>query len=601
MPPSRQTGIPEGHCPMRNALPTVLLLCLASASASNAAIVSGRVLERATQAPIGGADVEIYYPGILGFPSLLKRTTTGSDGRYSVSVDYSGPIGAIARADGHAARTHGGLPCTDSPDCISRGALLPLDDAGASADFALGREARIVGRIRDGGSEKPPYTAWMTLRHADSSETGLVDLVNADAEGRFTLRQLHPGDYTLHVWGTFVPPGAYPVDFLDYVWPGLHCDDVQIRCDGLTPGYLSVAEGDVVQIDVALRRGSYFRTRVISNGNGLPTTHVTDVLPTTPNSYGIQGHEPGDTGYALVGPLLPGNVHVVIQPAYAEAYPRMIYPDRPCAAAGCDMTGAAVVEVPAADGVHTLDDVHVDPLRTIRGRVTASDGEPIAGLRVDAGTIGAPAHHAWGFRSTANTLTNADGEYRLEGFAGTEVVVRTRQNGLGWLDKAWQNEDCDAANLFCQSTATEPDLLAFAQQPHPAGIDFVLQRGASLRGRVVEASTNRPLANHAVAVVPLEVLRVGKPVYTDTNGEFRIDGLTAHDYFLFASPEYVYGNTHGILYPDQPCTMSVLPNGTNTCFPTTQAPLQLAAGAVIADLTIVVPRADALFADRFGG
>lgn len=581
----------------RIALIACLLLGAGTAAAS---AVSGQVVDQTTQQPIAGAEVSISYPGVMGWPTEIARATTGADGRYSVQFQYDGSVAGIARTAGYAARTQDGVPCTESPACAYN-SFFPLAGGSATADFALSRAARLSGMVRDGETGQPVGSASFYL--ASTTSAHLTYGVHSDAAGRFSLEGLHSGSYTLSIYGAPVGnDSGFPRKYLNSHWPQFHCDNVQLRCDSVVPGQITVTEGQAVDIDVPLRRGSYLRTRVISDGNGLPTfIHSASARSITQPPTGVSGTDGDDDGYTWVGPLLPGPAHVVLESGYSLAYADVIYPNRTCPSSGCDFSGADVVEVPATDGIYTLDDVHVQPLRTIGGRVTASNGEPIAGLRIDAGTIGAPAHHAWGFRSTATTLTNADGEYRLEGFAGTEVVVRTRQNGLGWLDKAWQNEDCDAANLFCQSTATEPDMLAFAQQPHPAGIDFVLQRGASLRGRVIEAGTNRPLANHAVAVVPLDVLRVGKPVYTDTNGEFRIDGLTAHGYFLFASPEYVYGNTHGILYPDQPCTMSVLPNGTNTCFPTTQAPLQLAAGTVIAGLTIVVPRPDALFADRFGG
>lgn len=584
---------------MRLLIPLLLLLLAVTDHSAVAASVSGRVLDHATQQPIASAAVSIYNRGAMGIPSHIATATTAADGRYSVAFQYDGAVAGIARATGYAARTHEGLPCGSRLSCAERGNFFPLAGGSATADFALGRAATISGLVRDEATGEPIGTSYLALRNTTTDY--LVSLMYSDTAGRFQVDGLHPGSYTLEI--PYAPAGKEPFSWLRYLryyWPQLHCDDVQVRCDSVVPGQINVTEGQSVDLDVPLRRGSYLRTRVVSEGNGLPTVvHYAIADSIAQPHHGVTGTDGYGDGYMLVGPLLPGPLHLVLESAFPASYDSLIYPDRPCASTGCDFSGAPVVQVPTTDAIHTLPDAHVQPLRTIRGRVTSSvDGRPIAGLRVDAGNLRAPQGGTWGFRPTASAWTNANGEYALEGFGEAEVMVRTRQNGLGWLDQAWQNEDCDAVNLFCQRD-TQHASLAFDLQQHPAGIDFVLGRGASLRGRVVEETTSRPLANYAVAVVPLAVLRIGKPVLTDADGNFRIDGLTADSYYLFASAEPVYGNTAGVIHPGGPCSFAVLNNGLNSCFPTTQQPLTPPAGGVLDGLTIVMPRPNAIFRDRF--
>lgn len=586
---------------MRNLFVPVLLLAAFTSSGASAATVSGQVRDSVTQQPIAGAEVSIYYPGVLSFPTQIAATTTGTDGRYSAQFEYAGSVAGIARAAGYAARTHNGVACDSGTACISDSSYFPVGGGSATADFALGRAARISGLVHDGANGQPVGPAILHLRGNGSTAPAHTITVHTGSDGRFSADGLHPGGYTLSIFNASAGSEAgLPLVYLNSYWPQLHCDNVQIRCDSVVPGQIGAIAGQTVDIDVALRRGSYLRTRVVSNGDGLATEHYANVRSAAqPAVPGISGYTNEEGDYALAGPLLPGSVHVVLEPSYPAAYPVMLYPDRVCAGDGCDFGGAAVFGVPATDGIYTLDDVHVLPSRSVRGRVTSAiDGQPIAGLRVDAGSLREPQGYSWGFQPTASALTNANGEYALEGFAGTEVMVRTRQNGLGWLDQAWQNEDCDAPNLFCQRY-TQHLPIGFSQQAHPTGIDFVLGRGASLRGRVIEETTLRPLAGYAVAVVPLAALRIGKPVLTDADGNFRIDGLTASAYYLFASTEPVYAYTAGVMYPGGPCSIAVTNNGLTDCFPTTQSPLELTAGGVIDALTLVMPRPDAIFGDRF--
>ncbi|MBL8300375.1 MAG: carboxypeptidase regulatory-like domain-containing protein [Rhodanobacteraceae bacterium] len=566
-----------------------------------AATVRGRVIDETTQQPIAGAEVFIYQRFIMGLPTEIASTTTGPDGRYSVQFSYDLPVGAIAEAAGYAARTHDGRPCTGAYSCAGRDDFYSIIGNETATDFALGRAARISGIVRDAATGEPVSHAWVSVRgNGQTTSSQLGASLTTDSQGRFSAESLPAGSYTLATSASVDP---WPNDrrtYLSFFWPDISCDNVQQPCSSVAPGLISVTAGQSRDLDIPLRRGSYLRTRIISLGNGMPTVvHQASARAIAAPLTGVSGTTADDEGYVEVGPLLPGPLYLVMDSAYPQSYADMIYPDRSCPSSGCDFSNAPLVEVPATDGIHTLADMYVQPLRSVRGRVTsASDGAPIAGLRVSAGNLHEPQGNTWGFRSTASALTDANGNYMLEGFDAAEIMVRTRQNGLGWLDKAWQNKDCDAANLFCERE-TQHEPLTFDQHPHQTDINFVLGRGASLSGHVIEETTNRPLANYAVAVVPLAALRIGKPVFTDASGYFRIDGLTHDSYYLFASAQPVYGNTAGVIYPGGPCSFSVLSGGLNSCFPTPHQPLIPPAGGVLDHLSIIMPRPDAIFRSRF--
>ena len=117
-----------------------LLLSIATASNARAADISGQAVDSTTQQPVAGAQITLYVPGTLGFPSPLASTQTGADGRYRITVQYSGQLAAVARAPGYAARTQDGTRCSSSTDlCFFRSSKLDVAaNSDAVANFALG-------------------------------------------------------------------------------------------------------------------------------------------------------------------------------------------------------------------------------------------------------------------------------------------------------------------------------------------------------------------------------------------------------------------------------------------------------------------------------
>lgn len=571
-----------------------LLLSIAAASNARAADISGQALDSTTQQPVAGAQITLYVPGILGFPSPLASGQTGADGRYRITVQYSGQLAGVARAPGYAARTQDGTPCPSSAGlCFFRSSKLDVaGDSDAVANFALGAEARLAGRIYDRASTQVPLAPTITLEPAGATENFLREVAQVDENGYYHINGLHPGEYRLQASGWYTPEQK----FLDYRWPDRHCDNVQVACSSLA-GTLVLAQGSVLNdLDLGLRRGSYLRTRLVSDGDGHVIAHA--VTASAAQSGGGEmttgsGLEP----YAMLGPLLPGPVVLELSSDQPYDYPIMTYPDHPCGYDTCDTAGAQPFEVPASAGVYTLEDVHVQPIRSIRGRVTAADGRALAGLRVSAGVVSSLPHMP-GFYPAATTLTDANGDYYLEGMAYLTVVVRTQQSGQGWIDRAWPDRECGAANVFCE----RPDAyerVDFATVPHRSGIDLRLSPGAALAGYVVEEDTNRPLPNHTVTVLPLTNPRSGKFVTTGADGSFRIDGLPSDAYYLFTSAEPIDGYyTAGVAYPaNAPCAFNS--QGWSDCFPTTVPPLTPDAGATLGGLVVAMPRSDALFESGF--
>ncbi|HVH33003.1 MAG TPA: hypothetical protein VM847_02710 [Tahibacter sp.] len=562
--------------------------------------ITGQVRDRNSLAPIADAEVVFHTPGVFQFPDFVGTTRTDSDGRYRFVPRYGSTFYGVARAAGYAARASDDSRCEQPTECLRYDSRLTPDaDGNLTVDFSLSPGAVVSGRVFDREDHARPAIVSGLIEPVDAADYRLRRAISVDPDGNFRAGELHAGTYRLSFGAS--RGGERNLAYLRYYWPDLHCDEVQVACASLPAAPIVLSEAaPVTDLAIGLRRGSVLRARLRSSGNNEFIDQYTRVsVPGKPYPYREASSYFADR-FAVVGPLLPGSVSVSLFPEVIPSYNAVVYPDRPCAGWRCDYTGAATVEIPADDGIYTLPDTLIPPLRTIRGRVTAADGQPAAGVRIAAGNVRAPPISA--FDEQGSVLTDANGDYQLEVFYSTSVIVRTLQSGLGWLDQAWQNIDCTEENLFCELQADYPRI-RFDTQAHHVGVDFRLSatRGGTLQGRVAETTSLAAKPNYAVFLVPMKNPRRGKFVRTDDEGRFRIDGLPAGAYYLLAHPSpYDDGAITGISYPSNlPCGFS--PEGWTTCLPTTYAPLVLSEGGTLSDLTILMPRPDPIFSDGFTG
>ena len=585
---------------MRLLLPAASLLLAAVVSPSQAAILQGRVVETGSGAAIADAEIAIVGPVGFGQPGILYSAHSDADGHYRIdtgSYERDGGIIFVATAAGHAGRSQAGEPCQAAMTCLGAATPAALSNATpTTADFSLARGARISGQLQIAGGATPALSGFVGLNRIGAPGSSHLNAgVAIQPDGSFAIDTLHGGNYELRVYAT---DGASSRDYLRAAWPDQYCDDVQILCSDLLPQPLTVADGATVDgLNVELRAGAYVRVRLLSDGNGQPVGHALFARAAAAPQRSAAAVS-GNDGYAVAGPLLPGPVKLELRPLVEDAYPSLLYPNLPCSG-NCDLSAAPAITIAADTGVLTLADAHVAPRRTVSGVVTdRAGGQPLAGVTVAAGSLQPASVYYWGLQANASTLTDAQGRYTLEGFAGDQVVIATRAAANGWIDRAWADLECNGGNRFCNAVWTPYAAPDFAAQPYQQSIGFALARGASLSGRVVFAGIDAPAAGYAVAVVPVEPGYIGKPVHTDADGQFRIDGLTSEGYYLFASPRPAFADTAGTLYPDRACMFASIDAPLNCSIGAGQL-LTPAAGGGIGNLTIVVPDTDTIFSGTF--
>ncbi len=168
----------------------------------------------------------------------------------------------------------------------------------------------------------------------------------------------------------------------------------------------------------------------------------------------------------------------------------------------------------------------LEPARPVEGRVTdKATGKPLAGMLVAFMPM---RQHEGGFNFFART--DADGRYRISGHAGAWVYITTVYPPA---DSGYRSG-------------------SDAQQGWPEGAkilekNFALEKGRILRGRVIDADTQRPIASAAVVYRAKpgnpnarNDERGENPVLTDASGRFAVAGLAGEgDLLVEATSEYI--------------------------------------------------------------
>lgn len=152
------------------------------------------------------------------------------------------------------------------------------------------------------------------------------------------------------------------------------------------------------------------------------------------------------------------------------------------------------------------------------GRATEETGGPASGIRLRL--LGCPL--------AGSAVTDADGRYRFEGLPEGEVVVTT-EVGQGRIPKRAYGSMTSSKAVAENYDSTAVDLRA----GETATLDLVLQVGAAIRGRVVDAEA-RPVVGLGIRLrsqaderAPWSGWDAPPQVVSDDQGGFTVDGLLA--------------------------------------------------------------------------
>ncbi len=196
---------------------------------------------------------------------------------------------------------------------------------------------------------------------------------------------------------------------------------------------------------------------------------------------------------------------------------------------------------------------------SISGTVTdEADGHPLAFVRVHL-------RCDYPYVNT-ETLTGTTGAYTFEGLEANTCYVWT-ENQLGYFDEVWNDHQCD--RWGCSYHWLDGDPIVISEGEDVTDIDFALERGGEVRGRVTDGTTGARLADVWITVYD----STGRYVmggYTDTDGGYRAGLLHEGTYFVWA----YHGSYAAELYDDIPC-------GPDCPDPTVGTPVAVARGQIV--------------------
>jgi protocatechuate 3,4-dioxygenase beta subunit len=401
---------------------------------------------------------------------------------------------------------------------FSRSAALASILAVCSIPHSLAQDSKkepsgsVSGRLTVGG--KPASGVAVMCRPADRPQFARPAVkATTDEQGRFTLKSVRPGNYTIMphtpalVVGTDVAFGqvGQPVILGD----GEEVDGIDFALvkGGVITGRVTDADGrPLIEQSVNLIRLGDNLIRLGDRGQPMPIPNFNPFMFRTDDRgvYRIFGLSPGHYKVSVGEAADNGSFRIGL----GGAYPRTFHPDV------SDESRAPAVEVGAGSEATGVDIKVGRPSRTYAatGRIIDADtGRPLANLLYGHGPV--VGDQSMGGFGWTNNRTNSNGEFRIDGLISGRYAAF-----------AVATEQVDFYSEPAVFEITDSDVRA---------IEIKTRRGSSISGTAVIEGTDDPdmLARLSKLELRAFVLTDGlaapsmAPIRVNPDGSFLITGL----------------------------------------------------------------------------
>ncbi len=383
----------------------------------------------------------------------------------------------------------------------------------------------------------------------------LVLETQTDATGHYRLEGLPPGPYRVYVAGG--------PDFVSEIYDNIPCGgSCSVAVAGETPVAVS-ADNTHAAVDFALTDAAFVTGLVHNNGQPVVGTAVGVRLDRWANGgWEIQDSKlvpAGAAAFTFAG-LQPGNYLLSSYStcgAFCRVFVNEIYDDLPCANDACsaaERASGTILTLQAGQTTPALD-IGLDPAGSISGCIRdAGTKLPLAGVEV----IAYDGPQFWGtFAEISSGFSGADGCYRIEYLPENSGGTRLRTfNHAGYADQLSGTIPC----LGASCVLTDAIEITMAHDEDIAGMDFLLEVGSSIAGRVLARTGGPGIGDAVIGIYDAQANHVRSIDYwrlrTAADGQFHSFGLATGTYYLTAtvgqgviSRVYVYG---AVGIPGQP-------------------------------------------------
>jgi hypothetical protein len=444
-----------------------------------------------------------------------ERTTTATDGSYTIGPLQSGTYELFVSAAGFVKKAYEAAKCLGpvSDDCPGKRTANVQPGAPVTFNASLAATGSISGRVTDSLGAGLGGVAVRFLGRGTPNESARTGVTAAD--GTFVVADVYPNYYTAYA----EPPQGYSLR------------------NGM---YFDLAEG-------ASATGINFQ---LSRGGSISGT-VNGVLPGQPVQ--VTAYSANNVAIATVTTSLNYTINGLPFGAYyvktsgPSTYAHQVYPGRPCNSA-CNATLGDLVPValsaPALGINFTLTTGG-----TIAGAVRATSAAPGASVR----DVTIQILSASGAVVKTEPVAT-DGTYSAIGVPSGDYYVRTT-NTARFVDRIYKSGQPGGADcMLCGPASGSPVVVSTGGRA--GGIDFDLDRGGAISGTI--SSAEGTLGGGTVKVFDAANLLVDQPtvgangVYTTTRG------LIAGSYYVQTNNGQGYNDEH---YNDNG-TVGILPNRT---------------------------------------
>ena len=446
--------------------------------------IVGTVFETDGTTPISAAHLwETRFDGTGGGRGALSA----GDGTYAIAGIAPGDyrVDASAEAQGFVREFFDEAAGHDLASAVT----VTGDNSITAIDFTLAAGGSIAGTVYadDGGAPLEGVRVW-----AGRYDEGGGNGTTTNAQGDYTIPGLVAGDYRVRA----EPDSSLAAEFYNDTRDWGQADRV-----GVTAG------ATTIDIDFSLAAGGSISGTVTRESDGSPVGGADVWAHTYECCGGGNGTTTAADGSFTLPGLAPDDYRVQVRPQDVDLVGEF-FPST------TDWHLAGRVTVTAGTDTSGID-YSLPAGGTVAGVVTQSDGTtPIEGVWVQATDFGTGAY--------ANGAPSAsDGSYSISGVRPGTYRVET-----------WVPPELNFSREFYPSTtdwglAGPVVVNVGATTPN---IDFSLDGGGSISGRVLGPDGSTPVANANVWADSYVCCGGGNGTHTDDNGDYTISGLAAGSY-----------------------------------------------------------------------